>query len=108
MPVSEYADAMSRLSSTQIANALEQMATDALEFSVRFEALGHQPRPISSTATPTWELVIADMRERDHIGQAKYGTPLQPNNGRDSLVDAYEEALDLAVYLRNAIEERKE
>jgi hypothetical protein len=27
---------------------------------------------------------------------------LQPFNGRDSLLDAYEEALDLTVYLKNA------
>jgi hypothetical protein len=47
------------------------------------------------------------MRARDHAGRKKYGTPLQPRNGRDSLVDAYQEALDLVVYLRNAIEERR-
>jgi hypothetical protein len=47
------------------------------------------------------------MKDRDRIGREKYGTPLQPHNGRDSLVDAYQEALDLCVYLRNEIEERK-
>lgn len=55
----------------------------------------------------TWHLVIADMQDRDSVGRQKYGTPLQPCNGRDSLVDAYQEALDLVVYLRNEIEERK-
>lgn len=56
--------------------------------------------------TPVWDLVIEDMRKRDHLGRAKYGTPLQTNNGRDFLLDAYQEALDLTVYLRGAIEER--
>ena len=37
----------------------------------------------------------------------EHGTPLQAHNGRDPLVDAYQEALDLAVYLRQAIEERR-
>ena len=46
------------------------------------------------------------MRERDNIGREKYHTPLQPFNGRDPLIDAYQEALDLAVYLRQAIYER--
>lgn len=33
--------------------------------------------------------------------------PLEPaHNGRDALVDAYQEALDLTMYLRQAIEER--
>jgi hypothetical protein len=47
------------------------------------------------------------MVARDHVGRARYGTPLQAHNGRDALVDAYQEALDLVVYLRQAIEERK-
>ncbi|HQT19114.1 hypothetical protein [Acidovorax sp.] len=59
------------------------------------------------TAHPAaWSLVIADMAQRDVMGSDKYGTRLQPGNGRDSLQDAYEEALDLAVYLRTAIYER--
>lgn len=44
--------------------------------------------------------VIADMRERDQIGRARYGTPLQPHNGRDPRVDGYQESLDLCVYFR--------
>lgn len=43
-----------------------------------------------------WPLVIADMRERNEIGKAKYGTPLQANNGRRALVDLYQELLDAA------------
>lgn len=65
-----------------------------------------EPPPVANKSTPIWELVIADMRERDNVGRSRYGTPLQANNGRDALVDAYQEALDLAVYLRQAIEER--
>lgn len=66
-----------------------------------------QPEPIRNDGPAIWELVIADMHERDRIGKARYGTRLQANNGRDALVDAYQEALDLCVYLRQAIEERK-
>lgn len=65
-----------------------------------------QPDPIPNASTPVWELVIADMRARDHVGRQRYGVPLQAGNGRDALKDAYEEALDLAVYLRQAIAER--
>lgn len=65
-----------------------------------------QPTPLTNNNTPVWELVIADMKERDHVGRQRYGTPLQASNGRDALLDAYQEALDLAVYLRQAIEER--
>lgn len=65
-----------------------------------------QPPPIPNDGVPVWDLVIADMQERDQVGRARYGTPLQTHNGRDPLVDAYQEALDLVVYLRQAIEER--
>lgn len=42
----------------------------------------------------------------DH-GIAKYGTPVQAFNGRSALWDAYEEVLDLAVYLKQRLEEEK-
>ena len=65
----------------------------------------HQPAPKPSTGD-VWALVLADMEARRRLGIERYGTPLQPHNGRDALTDAYQEALDLAVYLRQAIEER--
>lgn len=46
--------------------------------------------------------VLADMAERDRLGRERYGTPLTTNNGRDHLVDAYQELLDAAVYLKAA------
>lgn len=67
-----------------------------------------EPPPIPNSNQKVWDLVIQDMRERDELGTARYGTPLQTNNGRDHLVDAYQEALDLVVYLRAEIEERKQ
>jgi hypothetical protein len=65
-----------------------------------------QPPPQKNTEVAVWNIVIADMVRRDQQGREKYGTPLQPHNGRDALVDAYEEALDLCVYMRQAIYER--
>lgn len=65
-----------------------------------------EPAPVANQSPAIWDLVIADMRQRDADGNQKYGTRLQANNGRDALVDAYQEALDLVVYLRQAIEER--
>lgn len=52
------------------------------------------------------DLVIKDIEERKQLGIRKYGTALQANNGRDMLLDAYEEALDLCIYLRGCLEER--
>jgi len=66
----------------------------------------HEPEPIKNNLPAVWDLVKKDIEERDSIGEKKYGTRLQPFNGRDVLVDAYQEALDLVVYLRQAIYER--
>ena len=66
-----------------------------------------QPKPKKNNYPHVWDLVIEDMKARDELGFKRYKTHLQPFNGRDALQDAYEESLDLCVYLRQAIEERK-
>jgi hypothetical protein len=68
--------------------------------------LNPQPPPTPNDSRPIWELVIEDMKARDEHGRKEYGTPLQAHNGRDALVDAYQECLDMAVYLKQAIVER--
>lgn len=70
------------------------------------EPIRDQPPPTPNGTKPVWEMVVADMHERDRVGRERYGVPLQAGNGRDALVDAYQEALDLCVYLRQAIAER--
>jgi hypothetical protein len=72
------------------------------------EMIEDQPAPVPNDKPAVWSLVIEDMQARDALGRERYGTPLQPFNGRDALVDAYQEALDLVVYLRQAIAERDE
>ena len=52
--------------------------------------------------------VVTDLYRRDAMGRKKYGGPLMTHNGRDALWDAYQEALDLVMYLRQAILEREE
>ena len=52
------------------------------------------------------ELLIEDIQGRDTVGRAKYGKPLLPFDGRRTLQDAYEEALDLAVYIKKEMVER--
>lgn len=61
-----------------------------------------QIRPVESVQ----ELVRRDLVEREKVGIARYGMALRPHNGRDALRDAYEEALDLACYLKQAMIER--
>jgi hypothetical protein len=66
-----------------------------------------QPMPTPNGRGSIQALVRADLDQREQVGIQRYGTPLQAFNGRDALRDAYEEALDLACYLRQAIAERE-
>lgn len=45
------------------------------------------------------EAICEGIEGRRELGLRKYKTVLQPHNGRDALVDAWEEALDLLCYL---------
>jgi hypothetical protein len=65
-----------------------------------------QPPPTRNIHPSVWGLVRYDMEERERVGVERYGTVLQGFNGRDALTDAYQEALDMAVYLRQLIFER--
>lgn len=79
--------------------------------------MSEQPNPVGNDHPATWDLVardlhgmeehgvLSDIAIRDRAGFLKYGVRLQPHNGRDSLRDAYEESMDLVVYLRNVMEE---
>lgn len=57
---------------------------------------------------PDYNLLIQDMEAREALGRARYGTVLCLRNGRDMAVDAYQEALDLCVYLKGAALEEQE
>lgn len=63
--------------------------------------------PVPNSNIFITDLVIKDLEKRREIGIQTYGTPLQAFNGRNGLLDAYEEALDLCVYLRQCLEEDK-
>lgn len=70
------------------------------------ERPGDQPLPVPNDNPDVQSQVIADIEARRELGIERYGVALQPHNGRDALRDAYEEALDLAMYLKQAIVER--
>jgi hypothetical protein len=64
-----------------------------------------QALPIINDEPFIHDLVKDDLESRKQLGAKRYGTPLQAHNGRSALRDAYEEALDLAVYLKQALME---
>lgn len=69
---------------------------------------GDQPLPTTNDQAYIQDLAIADIEERRQVGIRRYGTALQPFNNRDAFRDAYEEVLDLLLYLRQVRVERDE
>ena len=65
-----------------------------------------QNPPLPNNSQPIWEQVIQDMKSRDELGRLRYGVPLQSFNTRNAIQDAFEEALDLVVYLKQYSIER--
>lgn len=54
-----------------------------------------------------WPLVVGDMIARNEMGAKKYNRYLQTDCPDNMLQHAYEEALDLTVYLKTLIEKNK-
>lgn len=90
---------------------------DSNEHAFASDLIAPQPPPQNSDGPALWPMIISelgdseterlvaiDMQERHEFGMAKYGVPLVVKNGRDHLVDAYQEMLDGAAYTRAACE----
>ena len=65
-----------------------------------------QPLPTPNHGPSMHDLVMEDIKARKALGLRRYGSLLQPHNGRSALQDAYDEVLDLAVYLRQHMYEQ--
>lgn len=65
----------------------------------------HQPEPKHGQQV-VLDRVLSDLIARADAGKERYGTFLMTHNGRDALIDAYQEAIDLVMYLAQAIMER--
>ena len=82
---------------------------------------GDQPLPVPSDGPSMHDLVcadldarwthrlstgiVSDLLARKQLGLERYGSLLQAHNGRDALLDLYEELLDALVYARQVREE---
>lgn len=85
----------------------DRFCEDLCKFAARESAaINIEPKPTPNQLPHIADLVIADINSRKEFGLKKYGTALQPHNGRDALTDAYQEALDMCKYIRQAIYER--
>ena len=66
-----------------------------------------QELPVVNDLPSIQDLVIRDIEKRKALGIRRYGTVLQPFNGRDALLDLYEEILDSLMYCKQLLVERE-
>ncbi len=70
-------------------------------------ATKEQNLPKHSDGPDITTLVKDDLESRAKKGVETYGARLKPSNGRNALIDAYQEALDLGVYLKQRLVEEE-
>jgi hypothetical protein len=68
----------------------------------------HEPTPVKNGHPACWDMVKKDISARDEYGKNKYGTRLQPFNGRNIAVDVFQETMDAVVYARQLVYEIEE
>lgn len=68
---------------------------------------GDQQLPTKNHHPFIQDLVIEDIEKRRQLGIQRYGTALQPFNGRNVLQDIYEEGMDFIMYLRQLLYEKE-
>lgn len=69
------------------------------------DAVNQQPSP-RGHGVVVLPYVLEAVRQRAELGKERYGTYLSTDNGRDALVDAFQEAIDLVMYIGQALMER--
>jgi hypothetical protein len=67
---------------------------------------GDQPLPVVNDEKSIQDQVIEDILARKELGISRYGTALQPFNGRDAFQDLYDELIDATQYIKQCLVER--
>jgi len=67
-----------------------------------------EPAPIQNFSVPVYVKLITLIAERAEMGRQKHGTHLQANNGRNAMMDALQESIDLNQYLMQKLMETEE
>lgn len=66
----------------------------------------HQPDPFPGRQVVLYE-VLRDFTERAEAGKLRYGMYLETHNGRDALMDAYQESIDNVMYTKQMLMEQE-
>lgn len=70
-------------------------------------AAKNEPAP-TGTGKKVIDEVVLDLKARSDMGEKKYGTPLRTFNGRNAMMDLYQELLDSVMYAKQVLMEMED
>lgn len=71
------------------------------------QATKKEPAP-KGTGKKVINEVVMDLKARSCMGEKKYGTPLRTFNGRNAMMDLYQELLDSVMYAKQVLIEMED
>jgi hypothetical protein len=97
----------------------DDLTAHPLYNSKTYDAAAPQPKPVGDGIDVAvaaaerlkalgFDEIAEDIEARIRLGERKYGTRLKAHNGRDALMDLYQEVLDAINYAQQCVIENKE
>ena len=84
-----------------------QNAKGRLDIKTQRYAAKNEPAP-TGTGKKVIDEVVMDLKARSCMGEKKYGTPLRTFNGRNAMIDLYQELLDCVMYAKQVLMEMED
>lgn len=84
-----------------------QKAQGRLNKKTTRSAAKNEPSP-TGTGKKVIDEVVMDIKARSCMGEKKYGTPLRTFNGRNAMMDLYQELLDSVMYAKQVLMEMED
>ena len=84
-----------------------ERAQERLNKKTTRSAAKNEPAP-TGTGKKVIDEVVLDLNARSDMGEKKYGTPLRTFNGRNAMMDLYQELLDSVMYAKQVLMEMED
>ena len=92
---------------TKISKILEEEIDLLKKEIAERSAAKNEPAP-TGTGKKVIDEVVLDLKSRSDMGEKKYGTPLRTFNGRNAMMDLYQELLDSVMYAKQVLMEMED
>lgn len=84
-------------------NPIPTTSPDSMRVTPKLQTLFQNQGAIRDEPNEVTSGILDDLARRTELGIKRYGQPLMTRDGRDTILDAYEESLDQAQYLQKLV-----